>query len=231
MEASRRLRTFRIAIQALEGQTYGRCEYSTRTLVVDPSHHPSDRELRATVLHEMIHAVVGRGGHHAPFWTELERLLALKARVTVGFPELAERGSAPHIIPRRFRRCRALFRPVFARQQRELDRLLRRPATSPTLMLTPAVMNRNVRTWPCRARNGERCGYTNPACTDSWTWTTACCPGRSGIVRPRTAGIAGAGSFIAPASRPGPNGWRPGSPQDSSVLTWITAARWNSGVI
>jgi hypothetical protein len=58
----------------------------------------------------------------------------------VGFPELAERGSAPHIIPRRFRRCRALFRPVFARQQRELDRLLRRPATSPTLMLTPAVI-------------------------------------------------------------------------------------------
>jgi hypothetical protein len=44
--------------------TYGRWDCEARVLYVDVTHHASDREVRATVLHEMIHAVLGRGGHH-----------------------------------------------------------------------------------------------------------------------------------------------------------------------
>jgi hypothetical protein len=92
-------------------------------LHVDVSHHLSAGELRATVLHEMIHAVVGRGGHHAPFWSQLEYLLSRRAPITVSFPELGERGSHLGIIPPRFRRCRGLFRPIYERQQRALKRM------------------------------------------------------------------------------------------------------------
>src|ERR1700674_2334478 len=73
---SRRLKTYRVETTSLEGKAYGQCDCKARVLYVDLSLHRSDRELRATVLHEMIHAVVGRGGHHAPFWTQLEYLLS-----------------------------------------------------------------------------------------------------------------------------------------------------------
>lgn len=119
---SRRLRRYSIRVAALDHYC-GQCEYDTRTLLIDPAAHPSDRELRATVLHEMIHAVVGMGGHHAPFWTQLEYLLARGAPVTVSFPELGERGSHLCIIPARFRRCRRLFRPAYERRQRALARI------------------------------------------------------------------------------------------------------------
>jgi hypothetical protein len=105
----------------------GLCEFKTRMLIVDVSVHPSDREVRATVLHEMIHAVIGKDkeGHQAPFWTQLEYLLSRGAPVTVGFPELGERGTLLRVIPRRFRLCRRLFRPVHLRHQRRLKRMER----------------------------------------------------------------------------------------------------------
>lgn len=122
---SRRLKTFRVQASSLEEHVMGRCELDTRVLLIDLSRHRSDRKLRATVLHEMVHAVVGRGGHHAPFWTQLEYLLARRAPITVGFPELGERGSHLHVIPARFRRCRRLFRPVHEREQRKLERTIK----------------------------------------------------------------------------------------------------------
>jgi hypothetical protein len=117
----RRLKSFRIEIATLD-DAYGRCDFERKILLINVDAHPSDRELRATVLHEMVHAVVGRGGHDAAFWQELEYLLSRCAPITIGLPELGERGGSLGIIPRRFRRCRRLFRPVFQRQQRELKR-------------------------------------------------------------------------------------------------------------
>jgi hypothetical protein len=122
--ASRRLNAYRIRASSLEGDAVrGRCDFEARVLHVDLSHHLSDRELRATVLHEMIHAVVGRGGHHAPFWTQLEYLLSRNAPLTVGFPELGERGPHLRIIPPRYRRSRRLFRLLYERQQRAIERM------------------------------------------------------------------------------------------------------------
>lgn len=61
-----------------------------------------------------------------------EYLLSRRAPITVGFPELGERGSHLAIIPARFRRCRRLFRPIYERQQRAIARL---PVQ--TITLTP----------------------------------------------------------------------------------------------
>jgi hypothetical protein len=121
---SRRLEVYQVRSTSLERTgARGQCDFDGRVLHVDVSHHLSAGELRATVLHEMIHAVVGRGGHHAPFWTQLEYLLSQHAPITVGFPELGERGSHLNIIPPRFRRCRSLFRPIYQRQQQALKRM------------------------------------------------------------------------------------------------------------
>lgn len=118
---SRRLRRYRIESALLRGP-YGRCSFEERVLLIDLCRHPSEREIRSTVLHEMAHAVVGRGGHRAAFWTELESLLRQRAPITVGFPELGEAGKHLCVVPNRFRRCRKFFAPVYRRQQRELER-------------------------------------------------------------------------------------------------------------
>ena len=91
---SRRLRSFRIENSELE-RCLGYCYLSDRLIRVDVKQHGSDRGVRATVLHEMVHAVVGRPGHGAPFWEQLEYLLSRRAPVTVGFPELGELRTAP----------------------------------------------------------------------------------------------------------------------------------------
>ena len=123
-QRSRRLKQYRIENRSLaDQQIVGLCEFDKHLLTIDVAAHTSDREVRATVLHEMIHAVISKsnGGHHAPFWTQLEYLLKCGAPVTIGFPELAERGTLLQVIPRRFRRCRQLFRPAHLRYQRHLN--------------------------------------------------------------------------------------------------------------
>ena len=128
---SRRLRRYRILVARLDGY-WGQIEPEERVLRIDISKHPSDRRVRATVLHEMIHAAVGVG-HGVRFWAELERLLKLRAPIRVGFPEMGEQSRHLCVIPKRFRRCRALFRPVYLRQQREIQRL-------PSYTMTPEAM-------------------------------------------------------------------------------------------
>jgi hypothetical protein len=51
----------------------------------------------------------------------MERLPKIRAPLDVGFPEMGERGRHLCVIPNRFRRCRALFRPVYEGWQRQLQ--------------------------------------------------------------------------------------------------------------
>jgi hypothetical protein len=119
---SRRLRRYPITSAPLDG-AYGQCDFDARRVVIDVSTHRSDRDVRATVLDEMAHVVVGPpGGHHSPFWEQLEYLLSKHAPVTVGFPELGEQSQHLDAIPRRFHRCRRLFGPVYARRLRSWNR-------------------------------------------------------------------------------------------------------------
>lgn len=182
--------------------TYGRWDCEARVLYVDETHHASDREVRATVLHEMVHPVLGRGGHHAPFWTQLEYLLSRRAPITVGFPELNERGSHLTIIPSRFRRCRRLFRPVYERQQRAIARL---PVQT---TLTPGDIEGECED---RAIEGApwRAIWSYQARTYASPWTAMCCRGpspyqraaRRGYVRGRRFFLQGTRAAAGPAAR------------------------------
>jgi hypothetical protein len=119
--SSRRLRRYRVQAGTL-GDAFGECKFQDHLIVIDVAAHPSDRELRATMLHEMAHAVAGKPGHTSPFWTQLEYLLSRHAPITVSFPELGEQGGHLHIIPKRFRRCRRLFARVYRRRLQAFER-------------------------------------------------------------------------------------------------------------
>ncbi len=123
--ASRRLRSYRVEVRSLD-KAVGECDFKGHMLFIDVLSHRSGLEIRATLLHEMVHAVVGRPGHGTPFWTQLESLLARRAPITVGFPELGESGRHLSMIPTRFRRCRRMFAPVYHRSQRDLTRKIKR---------------------------------------------------------------------------------------------------------
>ncbi len=111
------------AAQDPSDRAFGRCDLEARVLYVHVSAHPNDREVRATLLHEMVHVIAGPGGHNARFWTELEYLLSRGAPITVGFPELGERGTHLAVIPARFERCRKLFAHAYEKQQRAIRRM------------------------------------------------------------------------------------------------------------
>jgi hypothetical protein len=115
---SRRLPAYRIHVATVE-RGYGEIDPKEQVLRIDISAHTTDRQVRATVLHEMIHAAVGVG-HGVQFWADMERLLKMHAPIEVGFPEMGEQSPHLCVIPKRFRRCRALFRRVYVRQQRGL---------------------------------------------------------------------------------------------------------------
>ena len=133
---SRRLATYRVVTQDEDG-AFGWIDYDQKILVVNVNAHKSDRDVRATLLHEMVHCVVGRGGHGTPFWAQLEYLLKAGAPITVGFPELGEMGDWIDIIPRRFVRCRRLFRPAYKARQKEIAKMFARLSTT---TITPADM-------------------------------------------------------------------------------------------
>ena len=113
---SRRLRRYRIHMAPVE-RGYGEIDPKEHVLRIDISAHATDDQVCATVLHEMIHAAVGIG--HG---------VLLGGNGTLAEAARANRGWIPRdgraewhlcVIPKRFRRCRALFRPVYLRQQRE----------------------------------------------------------------------------------------------------------------
>ena len=101
----------------------GQCHLKRPLIEIDLQRHPSDRELRSTILHEMCHAVAGQNskGHDSLFFVQLEHLLRERAPITVGFPENPEGGSIASV-PTRFVRCRRLLKPLYERQQRAFER-------------------------------------------------------------------------------------------------------------
>ncbi len=115
---SRRLQRYRISFSELDG-VVGLCHQKPPLIEIHLRGHPSDRELRSTVLHEMCHAVAGpkSKGHDSLFFAQLEYLLREGAPITVGFPENPKGGSAVSV-PVQFIRCRRLLKPVYERQQR-----------------------------------------------------------------------------------------------------------------
>jgi hypothetical protein len=86
----------------LPGRVRGMCDPRKRHILIDVEAHQSERQIYATILHEMIHISRGRGGHGESFIAEAERLLQMKAPVSGFGPR------HPKKIPRcRFPLCRA----------------------------------------------------------------------------------------------------------------------------
>ena len=121
---SRRLQRYQVTFAELDDY-FGQCDTRQRLIELDLRRHPSDRELRATVLHEMCHAVAGPAskGHDSLFFAQLEYLLSEQAPISVGFPENPE-GRTLAAIPAKFALCRRLFEPVYEGRRRKLERVL-----------------------------------------------------------------------------------------------------------
>ncbi len=69
----------------------GICYRKTRKIVLDITAHSKDREIRATLLHEMAHAAdksKSRHDHGDGFLAQIEYLLRKRAPITLQMPEL-----------------------------------------------------------------------------------------------------------------------------------------------
>lgn len=110
-------------------QWAGFCDSKQRTILIDISTHQSDLDVRRTLLHEMAHAAAGRKertAHGYRFWSQLERLLRLRAPISVGFPEAPAHQILVDIVPKRFPLARRLMEKLEVRRQRKLDRKVAR---------------------------------------------------------------------------------------------------------
>jgi hypothetical protein len=83
----------------------GSCELGKKLIKIDP-HGESDREVRATLLHEMAHAA-SRSGHTVPFFAQLERLLKRCAPVKLNAAEVGRAEILADVVPKRFPLLRA----------------------------------------------------------------------------------------------------------------------------
>ena len=81
-----------------------------RVIRIDPADHASDRELCATVLHEMAHVVAGQSAHGVRFWEQVEYLLEQGAPLMLKTGELSGCGATLEVpIPERFVLARQAF--------------------------------------------------------------------------------------------------------------------------
>lgn len=103
----------------------GLCVSKERVIYIDVAAHRGDREIRATLLHEMVHAAVACGqeepdalAHGYCFWRETERLLKKGAAVTVAFPESPHLAFVADAVPSSFMLCRKAARKEERRRQK-----------------------------------------------------------------------------------------------------------------
>lgn len=117
-----KLPTWEIVIASLDDEM-AHVDFRAQCLRIDIAQHSSDRAVRATLLHEMCHIAAGNHGtaHGSAFLEQMEKLLRLRAPVSMGFPET---GGRPHLflIPKLFRLCRSKLRAACDRYQRDLRR-------------------------------------------------------------------------------------------------------------
>lgn len=84
-----RLKSYTVRVKDLSGRTMATCDDKLCALFIDAAKHKTDREIRATLLHEMAHAATPKDypAHGYQFWGQLEMLLRKGAPVSIGFPE------------------------------------------------------------------------------------------------------------------------------------------------
>ena len=115
------LRSYRI-----EPGTFDRAQRGwdpdARVIRIDLADHASDRELCATVLHEMAHVVAGQSAHGARFWEQVEHLLEQGAPLMLETGALSQCAATLDIpIPERFVLARQAFEPYAGRASGNQD--------------------------------------------------------------------------------------------------------------
>lgn len=109
------------------GDSYGRIEWKRREIKIDIGLHTNDRQIRATLLHEMAHLATPRkAGHGSEFWCQIERLLRQKAPITVAAPETPGLSILEDVVPRRFPLARRMMNRAEKQRQRKILKWIRK---------------------------------------------------------------------------------------------------------
>jgi hypothetical protein len=118
-----KLSNYKVAIDALPDGARGICDWSRRTITIDPEHHVSDREVRGTVLHEMAHAACAgvSHGHDIHFFAEVESLLRCGAPVTIDFGEAGNVIILADLVPSRFPLLKRKMDRLEVHRQKEFE--------------------------------------------------------------------------------------------------------------
>jgi hypothetical protein len=117
----------RVRVRVCDLDCYGECDFEREEIRIDIDRHANnDREIRATLLHEMAHVAAGPG-HSSKFWLQIENLLRKKAPISVGFPETGGLQIVKNAVPSRFPLARRMLNKVHDKEQRRLEALARRP--------------------------------------------------------------------------------------------------------
>jgi hypothetical protein len=120
-----RLASVQVHIADLDGLygLYELYERKQRKITVNIGLLPDDREIRATLLHEMAHVAARAAGHGSEFWSQIERLLRQNAPITVGFPETPGLTILKDVVPRRFPLARRMANRAEARRGRAVEKI------------------------------------------------------------------------------------------------------------
>jgi SprT-like family len=114
-----RLPNVAIRIHELD-DAWGEIDWKHREIRINVAKQP-DREVRATLLHEMAHLATPRkSGHDSPFWLQVERLLQQKAAIKVGFSETDDLRILADVVPRRFPLARRMMGNAEKRRARKV---------------------------------------------------------------------------------------------------------------
>jgi hypothetical protein len=114
-----KLSGYRVVLADLSKESaWGLCEWRKKIIKINP-HRESDREVRATLLHEMAHAA-SRSGHTVPFFAQLERLIKRGAVVKVDAAEAGQARILADIVPKRFPLVRAKMQRAENRRARRI---------------------------------------------------------------------------------------------------------------
>jgi len=99
----RRQLRYRVVIEKISENFMSCISFYEKKNSVDPAKHASDRELRATLLHEMAHEAARGKGHGVKFFAQVERLLRRGAPIAVSYAEAgAEARIYANLVPPQF---------------------------------------------------------------------------------------------------------------------------------
>lgn len=103
----------------------GSCDSVNKLIMVDIPAHKNEKELRATLLHEMAHAASGKDtiAHGYQFWAQIEMLLQKQAPISVDNPEAPNHANFVDIIPKKFPLSRLAMQAAEARRTRKVLQL------------------------------------------------------------------------------------------------------------